>query len=69
MYKIVHARKPYQIILFCFQDTFKDAKTWVNKLREEKPSILIVLAGNKTDLAPERQVKFEVSYPHDHRFL
>ena len=43
------------------QSTFKGAKSWVKELRDERPSIIIALAGNKADLDSERKVTFEVS--------
>ena len=53
--------KPNQIFIFYLQETFKSAGAWIKELREERPSTLIALAGNKTDLDANRQVKFEVS--------
>ena len=53
--------KPCQFFAFCLQSTFKGAKSWVNELRDERPSIVIALAGNKADLDSERKVTFEVS--------
>ncbi|CAH2216811.1 jg3678 [Pararge aegeria aegeria] len=43
-----------------FQDTFGRAKNWVKELqRQASPSIVIALAGNKSDLAAKRMVEFE----------
>ena len=53
--------KPYQFFAFCLQSTFEGAKSWVKELRNERPSIVIALAGNKADLESERKVTFEVS--------
>jgi len=50
-----------QIFKFSLQKTFIRAKSWINELQEERPSTVIALAGNKTDLAAQRQVVFEVS--------
>lgn len=42
------------------QDTFGRAKNWVKELqRQASPSIVIALAGNKSDLAAKRMVEFE----------
>jgi small GTP-binding protein len=41
-------------------DSFERAKQWVKELqRQGNPNIVIALAGNKVDLADNRQVKFE----------
>jgi small GTP-binding protein len=41
-------------------DSFERAKAWVKELqRQGNPNIVIALAGNKVDLADNRQVKFE----------
>jgi len=41
-------------------DTFGRAKEWVKELqRQASPNIVIALAGNKADLAAQRQVDFE----------
>ena len=61
MHKII---KPNQIFIFYLQKTFERAKAWINELREERPSAVIALAGNKTDLAAKRQVALEVSRPN-----
>ena len=45
----------YQFFAFCLQSTFKGAKSWVKELRDERPSIVIALAGNKADLGSERK--------------
>lgn len=52
----------YVLIRFIliFQDTFGRAKNWVKELqRQASPSIVIALAGNKSDLAAKRMVEFE----------
>lgn len=42
------------------KDTFSRAKTWVKELqRQASPSIVIALAGNKTDLVNKRAVETE----------
>ncbi|XP_050685320.1 ras-related protein Rab-5C-like isoform X1 [Leptidea sinapis] len=42
------------------QDTFGRAKNWVKELqRQASPSIVIALAGNKSDLAAKRMVEFD----------
>ena len=42
------------------KDSFAGAKTWVKELqRRGAPDCIIALAGNKSDLEEERQVKFE----------
>ena len=53
--------KLYQFFAFCLQNTFEGAKSWVKELRDERPSIVIALAGNKADLGSERKVTFEMS--------
>uniref|UniRef100_A0A6M2DEA9 small monomeric GTPase n=1 Tax=Xenopsylla cheopis TaxID=163159 RepID=A0A6M2DEA9_XENCH len=41
-------------------DTFGRAKTWVKELqRQASPSIVIALAGNKSDLANKRMVEYD----------
>ena len=37
-----------------WQDTFEYAKSWVNALREEDSTMVIVLAANKSDLHDPR---------------
>ncbi|KPJ13257.1 Ras-related protein Rab-5B [Papilio machaon] len=42
------------------RDTFGRAKNWVKELqRQASPSIVIALAGNKSDLAAKRMVEFD----------
>ncbi|CAF4872323.1 unnamed protein product [Pieris macdunnoughi] len=42
------------------QDTFGRAKNWVKELqRQASPSIVIALAGNKSDMAAKRMVEFD----------
>jgi GTPase SAR1 family protein len=50
------------ILLFCTQDSFTGAKTWIEELqRQGSPDIVIGLAGNKLDLAQtKRAVSSEV---------
>ena len=43
------------------QNTFTQARTWVNKLRTlASPDIVIALAGNKADLEAQRMVNTKV---------
>ncbi|KAB0373159.1 hypothetical protein FD755_014818 [Muntiacus reevesi] len=54
------------------QEIFARAKTWVKELqRQASPSIVIVLAGNKADLANKRMVEYEEAqaYADDNSLL
>ena len=42
------------------QNSFKNVKNWIEDIRNESPStVLIVLVGNKIDLADKRLVSFD----------
>ncbi len=48
------------VALLC-QESFTGAKTWVKELmRRGDPNVVIVLTGNKADLASRREVSREV---------
>ena len=43
------------------EDTFKKAKTWVERLQElSRPNVFVAVVGTKADLASARMVKYEV---------
>jgi len=47
------------------QETFARAKTWVKELqRQASPSIVIALAGNKSDLSAKRMVDHDEAYAY-----
>jgi len=47
------------------QETFARAKTWVKELqRQASPSIVIALAGNKSDLSAKRMVDHDEAYTY-----
>ncbi len=54
------------ILYFCLlQETFARAKTWVKELqRQASPSIVIALAGNKSDLSAKRMVDHDEAYTY-----
>lgn len=39
--------------------SFDNIRSWINDIRQEKDNVLIVLCGNKTDLAEKRRVSYE----------
>lgn len=39
--------------------SFDNIRSWINDIRQEKENVLIVLCGNKTDLAEKRRVSYE----------
>lgn len=41
------------------QESFSGAKNWVKELQQQVPSIVIALAGNKSDMVAKRMVDFE----------
>jgi len=44
-----------------FQESFARAQSWISELQKQaSPSIIIALAGNKTDLENLRAVQYEV---------
>ena len=53
---------------WCFiylQETFARAKTWVKELqRQASPSIVIALAGNKSDLSAKRMVDHDEAFTY-----
>lgn len=39
--------------------SFDNIRSWINDIRQERDNVLIVLCGNKTDLAEKRRVSYE----------
>lgn len=39
--------------------SFDNIRSWINDIRQEKENVLIVLCGNKSDLAEKRRVSYE----------
>lgn len=39
--------------------SFDNIRSWINDIRQENDNVLIVLCGNKTDLAEKRRVSYE----------